>query len=389
MSRCRLSAPRLAKLLLVAAAIAFLCPDGADAAGVSGADRGGSKHVQPADVQLGANRLQQWYNTKTGLWDKWWNSANSLTVLVDFSRATHTQAYYPVFENTFAQKAHEDFLNGWYDDEGWWALAWIDAYDLTGKPEYLAMGKKIFADMTGGWDETCGGGIWWIKKRKYKNAIANELFLSVAAHLANRSEGAERVGYLDWANREWKWFAGSGMIENDHLGDHLISDGLDDECHDNHKDKWTYNQGVILGGLAELARATGDQSLGDQALLGPAQQIADAAMEKMADGDGVLHEKCEPGCSGDGKQFKGIFMRNLAALDRVERDRSARKRIERFIKLNARSILNRDQTPDHGFGQVWSGPVGRDPAGRVDAVTQTAAMDALVADLELKSKRKK
>jgi predicted alpha-1,6-mannanase (GH76 family) len=368
--------------LLILAAIAFCIVPAAGAGPVK------SGRVQVADVQLGAARLQQWYDTKTGLWDRWWTSANSMTVLIDFSRVAHTQAYYPVFENTFAQKEHEDFLNGWYDDEGWWALAWIDAYDLTGKPEYLAMGKKIFADMTGGWDQTCGGGIWWIKKRKYKNAIANELFLSVAAHLANRSEGEERQRYLDWANREWTWFAGSGMIEDDHL----ISDGLDDECHDNHKDKWTYNQGVILGGLAELSRAAGDQALGDQSLLGPAREIADAAMEKMTDADGVLHEKCEPNCSGDGKQFKGIFVRNLALLDRAERDRSARKRIGRFIQTNARSIVIRDQTEDHGFGQVWSGPVGQDPARRdparqVDAVTQTAAMDALVADLELKGER--
>lgn len=358
--------------LLILAAIAFCIVPAAGAGPVK------SEHVQLADVQQGATRLQQWYDAKTGLWDRWWTSANSMTVLIDFSRATHSQAYYPVFENTYAQKEHEDFLNGWYDDEGWWALAWIDAYDLTGKPEYLATAKKIFSDMTGGWDQTCGGGIWWIKKRKYKNAIANELFLSVAAHLANRSEGEERQKYLDWANREWKWFAGSGMIE----GDHLISDGLDDECHDNHKNKWTYNQGVILGGLAELSRASGDQSL-----LDPAREIADAAMEKMADADGVLHEKCEPNCSGDGKQFKGIFMRNLAELGRAERDKSARKRIERFIDANARSIVSRDQTPDHGFGEVWSGPVGQDSAGQVDAVTQTAAMDALVADLEMKGKR--
>jgi predicted alpha-1,6-mannanase (GH76 family) len=357
--------------LLVVAAAFFLAP--VASARADGGVKG--KRVHEADVQAGANRLQQWYNARMGLWGGWWNDANTLTVLVDFSRATRSQAYSPVFDSTFAQTAHKDFINTFYDDEGWWALAWIDAYDLTGKPEYLAMGKKIFADMTGGWDETCGGGIWWNKKRKHKNAIANELYLSVAAHLANRTEGAERQGYLDWANREWRWFAASGMIEDDHL----ISDGLDDQCHDNHATKWTYNQGVILGGLAELSRANGDLALVD-----PARQIADAAMEKMADADGVLHEKCEPDCSSDGKQFKGIFVRNLVVLDRAERDRSARKRIRRFIDVNARSIVSRDQTPDHGFGQVWSGPVGP-----VDAVTQTAAMDALVADLELKSKQLK
>lgn len=372
------SAARSFPLLLVAAiAFCIVAVAGARADNRVKNERAKSKRVELADVQLGANRLQQWYNAKTGLWGGWWNDANSLTVLVDFSRAAHSQAYYPVFESTFEQKAHANFLNTFYDDEGWWALAWIDAYDLTGKREYLTTAEKIFADMTSGWDRTCGGGIWWNKKRRYKNAIANELYLSVAAHLANRTAGEERQGYLDWADREWKWFAASGMIEDDHL----ISDGLDDQCHDNHATKWTYNQGVILGGLAELSRATGDKTL-----LDPAQQIADAAMEKMADADGVLHEKCEPNCSSDGKQFKGIFVRNLVVLAAADGDKDVRKRIKRFVDVNARSIVTRDQTADHGFGQVWTGLIGG-LAGQVDAVTQTAAMDALVADLELKSKR--
>jgi predicted alpha-1,6-mannanase (GH76 family) len=367
-------APALSFLPLLLAAITFFCF--ASAAVARSDSRIKRARAESADVQRGVNRLQQWYDAQTGLWRTggWWNAANSLTVLIDFSRATHTRAYDPVFANTFAQKAHKDFVNGWFDDEGWWALAWIDAYDLTGRPEYLAMAKTIFADTTGAWDQTCGGGIWWNYKRRYKNAIANELYLSVAAHLANRTEGAERQGYLDWAEREWKWFAASGMIEDDHL----ISDGLDGQCHDNHATKWTYNQGVIVGGLAELSRAAGDRTL-----LDPARRIADAAIEKMTGADGVLHEKCEPNCSGDGKQFKGIFVRNLIEFDGFERDQDTRKRIERFIEANAHSILTRDQRPDHGFGQVWSGP-----AGPVDAVTQTAALDALVADLELKNRQK-
>ena len=77
---------------------------------------------------------------------------------------------------------------------------------------YLATSKAIFADMTTGWDDTCGGGIWWRKDRHYKNAIANELFLSVAAKLALHTKGKERAGYLDWAEREWTWFAQTGMI---------------------------------------------------------------------------------------------------------------------------------------------------------------------------------
>ncbi len=116
------------------------------------------------------------------------------------------------------------------------------------------MARTIFSDMAGGWDSTCGGGIWWNKDRGYKNAIANELFLSVAAHLANR-DSSKQAYYLRWAHREWKWFAHSGMINtngliNDGLG---TSDGRTSAgtCGNNGQTTWSYNQGVVLGGLVE------------------------------------------------------------------------------------------------------------------------------------------
>jgi uncharacterized protein YyaL (SSP411 family) len=38
-------------------------------------------------------------------------------------------------------------LRSYYDDEGWWALGWIEAYDLTGNTQYLSEAETIFADM--------------------------------------------------------------------------------------------------------------------------------------------------------------------------------------------------------------------------------------------------
>ena len=204
-------------------------------------------------VQRAVDRLQQWYQPDTGLWATtgWWNSANALTTVIDYSRAAKTRQYESVLTHTFKQHKFIGFLNDYYDDEGWWALAWIGAYDLTSDANYLQMAGSIFNDMAIGWDDTCGGGIWWSKERKYKNAIANELFLDVAAHLANRTRDIKlRAMYLDWADREWKWFAASSMIASDHQ----INDGLTAACKNNQKTIWSYNQGVILGGLTELSR---------------------------------------------------------------------------------------------------------------------------------------
>ena len=123
-------------------------------------------------ARLAIQTLQSWYDKTTGLYSTtgWWNSANAITTLADYSEAVHTQKFTPVFRNTFkvAQKISPGFINQYYDDEGWWALAWIDAYDLTRHPPYLDMAESIFADMAGGWSNDCSGGIWWSKKRSYK-----------------------------------------------------------------------------------------------------------------------------------------------------------------------------------------------------------------------------
>lgn len=158
--------------------------------------------------------LQTLYDEPDGLWETtgWWNSANCLTVLGDFLALAADEAedlgLEDVLSNTFTQaqqtsqtatktlvrglsmrlfesrytaspvsgtsglasRGFSGFINNYYDDEGWWALAWIRAYDVTGSTNYLSMAESIFADMQGGVNGTCGGGIWWSKDRKYKNA---------------------------------------------------------------------------------------------------------------------------------------------------------------------------------------------------------------------------
>lgn len=316
--------------------------------------------------QLAIKTLEASFDTGTGLWGKqgWWHDANSLTALVNFSRATGTEEYLPAIERTFIANLEKHFLiNKYYDDEGWWALAWIDAYDLTGDKRYLSAAATIFDDMTTGWDNTCGGGLWWTRDRNYKNAIPNELFLSVAARLANRTEGRRRKPYVKWADREWNWLQHSPMLEDDHL----FSDGLDSACHDNHRRKWSYNQGVVLGGLSELSRLPGHAKV-----LPKAQTIAEAAILHLSDRNGILHESCEPTCSGDGTQFKGIFIRNLAQLNQ----RSPEPRYIDFIRANAESLVKNAQGPDHSYGLIWSGP-----SGGTSSIAQTAAIDALNAAL--------
>lgn len=268
------------------------------------------------------------------------------------------------------------FLNDYYDDEGWWALAWIAAYDVTGNIEYLSQAESIFSDMYAVFGKTnCStnsggtGGIWWDKSHTYVNAIANELFLDVAAHLANRVHGSQ-TDYAAIAEQQWAWLQGSGMINSDNT----INDGLNQStCLNNGGTVWSYNQGVILGGLTELSQArAGGYGAYDSSYITTAQTIADAAIAALAP-NGVLADPCEPDCGGDGSQFKGVFMRNLQVLYEAD----PQQRYASFFDVNANSIWANDRNSANELSVVWAGPFVI-PA---NASTQSSAMDALVASL--------
>jgi predicted alpha-1,6-mannanase (GH76 family) len=178
-----------------------------------------------------------------------------------------------------------------------------------------------------------------------------------------------RENYAAWADQEWQWFSQSGMInENNLINDGLTKDGT---CRNNGQTTWTYNQGVILGGLIDFYQQSQDASLPRAA-----QDIALAAINRLSDANGILHDRCEPNCGGDGVQFKGIFVRNVMALNDAFPD----DRYVQFTRANADSIWNQDQGPDYEFGLVWSGPFNPD---RHAAASQTSALDAIVAAAEM------
>jgi predicted alpha-1,6-mannanase (GH76 family) len=320
-------------------------------------------------VEAVARTLANEYDSDTGLFrgTGWWNSANGISALTRVGRDLHTSEFDRLFQNTFVAAQHKNpgFLNDFYDDEGWWALAWLDVYELRGGTRYLAMSESIFTDMSGGWSDTCDGGIWWKKNEHYKNAIANELFLSVAVRLAADTTGPASLKYLDWANREERWFVNSGMIN----AQGLINDGLDDSCHNNQKTTWTYNQGVILTGLAGLSRITGDP-----AALHIAHHVAEAVSSQLVDSNGILHDPCESNCGEDGVQFKGILIRNLVTLNRA----SSSPKIFTLLERNAASVWDNARTRAGHFSVDWAGPPGDSGTGSL-----ISALDALTAPISL------
>jgi predicted alpha-1,6-mannanase (GH76 family) len=306
-------------------------------------------------------RLLTFFRPWSGRWrtptGEAWQPALAIDAVVNTYDRTRDVRYLNVIEKSFAR--YRGRRSHYYDDDGWYLNAWLRAYDVTGDPKYLDEAKALFAGMTQAWDDVCGGGLWWNKDRGYKNAITNELFLLAAARLHRRARTPTGEGsYHDWAFRAWNWFDASGMIN----ASHLVNDGLDGSCANNGGVTWTYNQGVILGGLVELWRITGDG-----AYLVRARQIADAAIGTLVDAGSILKEPGEPEmCSGDALVFKGIFVQGLARL--YSADPASGQAYWTFLNVNADSVWNASRGWCNGIGSAWAGP-----GGRPNAATQASA----------------
>ena len=156
--------------------------------------------------------------------------------------------------------------------------------------------------------------------------------------------------------------------------DNLVMDGVDSSSCKASGATFTYNQGVILGGLVEMYRATNDASY-----LDAAARIADAVTKsgsKMQDSQGLLADGCDKdkSCGGndDGTQFKGVFMRNLKKLYAVRPS----SQWKAFIERNAQSIWDKDTSVQNG---CFNGPLWGGPYKTATASAQSCALDALNA----------
>jgi predicted alpha-1,6-mannanase (GH76 family) len=316
-----------------------------------------------AEAAVAATRLQ----TKVG--DAYtathlWQAASALSATIGFMHATGSRAYLSDLSATYqAHHRGDTFRDSYYDDEGWWVLTWIRAYQLTGDRAYLRQAKSVFAAMTKGWTPVCGGGLQWAHRKPYKNAITNETFMADAALLHGATPGDTR--YARWALREWRWFSASGMLTRSHL----VVDGLTARCRPKlGSPTWTYNQGMLIGAMVAMAKLTGHRSF-----LVTAGRVAHAVMHSARlSPHGILHEPCRPrSCGRDAPMFKGIFMANLKLLY----DRVGGAAYQAYMHRNAAAVWADDRRGS-SFGLYWAGPFH---APTITA--QASALDVLTTQI--------
>jgi glycosyl hydrolase family 76 len=105
----------------------------------------------------------------------------------------------------------------WFDDNGWWGLAFLDAYEATGRRRYIGDAETAFRFICrSGWDSSPGspGGLWWNTQHTFfageTLAGGTELGARLYAITHKPQFLAEAHKFIDWGNA-WLWDSADGL----------------------------------------------------------------------------------------------------------------------------------------------------------------------------------
>ncbi|MGA9874583.1 MAG: glycoside hydrolase family 76 protein [Solirubrobacteraceae bacterium] len=95
----------------------------------------------------------------------------------------------------------------WFDDNGWWGLAFVDAYRATHIASYLSEAERAFAFIAeAGWNGA-GGGLWWNTSHPYiagEPLAAGSLLGAELLELTGKPFYREQVlKFLNWAESDF------------------------------------------------------------------------------------------------------------------------------------------------------------------------------------------
>ncbi|BBZ10917.1 glycoside hydrolase family 76 protein [Mycobacterium branderi] len=271
-----------------------------------------------------------------GSWHYWWQ-AHLLDCLVDAQqREPKPERLKRIRRQIRSHRLRNTgrWINSYYDDMAWLALAIERACRVTGMDRHRAL-DKLTDQFVKAWVPEDGGGIPWRKQDQFFNAPANGPAGIFLARYGDRLKRAQQMA--DWIDKT--------LIDPD---THLVFDGI--KAGSLVRAQYTYCQGVVLGLETELAVRTGDPRHAPRV-----HRLVAAVSEHMAPG-GVI----KGAGGGDGGLFAGITARYLALVatslpGESAEDGKARDTARKLVLDSAQSAWDYRQTVDGLplFGPFW------------------------------------
>lgn len=186
----------------------------------------------------------------------------------------------------------------YYDDNAWAALALLEHFRRHHDPDALTLARRVVAFCCTGWSAESAwshpGGVRWKvpAANQSRNTCANAP-LAEAAALVHAHTGD--LDALEWSARIYDWVRGALLGPDDLYLDRIMPDGT------RSPERWTYNQGAMIGAGVLLARATGERHY-----LEEARATAEAALDRYDVAALSRHH---------GPAFNAVLFRNLFLLD--------------------------------------------------------------------------
>jgi Glycosyl hydrolase family 76 len=209
----------------------------------------------------------------------------------------------------------------WFDDNGWWGLAFVNAYRATGTRRYLVDAERALRYIAAvGWDPR-GGGIWWNTRHPYKagEALASGALLATLLYEQTRSPFAlaQAGRFMAWANT-----GGFSAADGLYAGSSLDPTPID------------YIEGPLIYAQAVLCHATGTAADCTRA-----EQLKTTALDRF----GYL--------VNFSPQYDAIYLQWMLALYALDHDRV----LYRLAADNARNASARASNSQGLYLRSWNG----------------------------------
>ena len=209
----------------------------------------------------------------------------------------------------------------WFDDNGWWGLAFFEAYQATGSRRYLADAERALRYIVrAGWDPV-SGGVWWNTEHPFKSgpALAADTLLAVLLYKQTGSgyAVAQARRFLAWANSSL-FSAADGLYADSSVNPTPVD----------------YVEGPLIYAQATLCRLTGNPA--ECALAGRLRERALTRFGYFLDFS---------------PQYDAVYLQWMLALASLEGNTT----LYRMAADNARNAQARAAEPNGLYLKGWNG----------------------------------